>query len=37
MKSTLGPGQAAQEVASREPRRRVDGRLIVLLVVVAPY
>ena len=37
MKSTLGPGQAAQEVASREPRRRVDGRLIVLLVVVALY
>src|SRR5512132_2478766 len=37
MKSTLGPGQAAQEVTSREPRRRVDGRLIVLLVVVALY
>jgi uncharacterized protein len=37
MRSTLGPGEAAQEVASREPRRRVDGRLIVLLVVVALY
>jgi uncharacterized membrane protein YraQ (UPF0718 family) len=37
MRSTLGPGQAAQEVTSREPRRRVDGRLIVLLVVVALY
>jgi uncharacterized protein len=35
MKLTLGPGQAAQEVASRAPRRRVDGRLVVLLVVVA--
>ena len=35
MKSTLGPGEAAQEVSSREPRRRVDGRLLVLLVVVA--
>ena len=35
MKSTLGPGVAAQEVASREPRRRVDGRLVVLLVVLA--
>jgi uncharacterized protein len=37
MRSTLGPGEAAQEVAPREPRRRVDGRLIVLLVVVALY
>ena len=37
MRSTLGPGEAAQEVASGEPRRRVDGRLIVLLVVVALY
>jgi uncharacterized protein len=37
MKPTLGPGQAAQEVTSREPRRRVDGRLVVLLVVVALY
>jgi uncharacterized membrane protein YraQ (UPF0718 family) len=35
MKSTLGPGVAAQEVASREPRRRVDGRLVVLLVILA--
>jgi uncharacterized protein len=35
MKSTLGPGEAAQEVASREPRRWVDGRLVVLLVVIA--
>ena len=37
MRSTLGPGEATQEVASREPRRRVDGRLIVLLIVVALY
>jgi uncharacterized membrane protein YraQ (UPF0718 family) len=37
MRSTLGPGEAAQEAASREPRRRVDGRLIVLLIVVALY
>src|SRR5215203_5343690 len=37
MKSTLGPGQAAQEVTSREPRRRVDGRLVVLLVIIALY
>jgi len=37
MRSTLGPGEAAQQVAPREPRRRVDGRLIVLLVVVALY
>jgi uncharacterized membrane protein YraQ (UPF0718 family) len=37
MKSTLGPGVAAQEVASREPRRRVDGRLVVLLVILALY
>ena len=37
MRSTLGPGQAAQEVTPGEPRRRVDGRLIVLLVVVALY
>jgi uncharacterized protein len=37
MRSTLGPGQAAQEVASGEPRRRVDGRLVVLVVVVALY
>jgi uncharacterized protein len=34
---TNGPSEAAREVASREPRRRVDGRLIVLLVVVALY
>jgi uncharacterized membrane protein YraQ (UPF0718 family) len=37
VRSTLGPGEAAQEVASRERRRRVDGRLIVLLLVVALY
>jgi uncharacterized protein len=35
MKSTLDPGGAAQAQASGEPRRRVDGRLVVLLVVVA--
>ena len=35
MKSTLGPGEAAPKVASREPRRWVDGRLAVLLIVVA--
>jgi uncharacterized membrane protein YraQ (UPF0718 family) len=36
MRSTLGPGEAAPEVAPRE-RRRLDGRLVVLLVVVALY
>jgi uncharacterized membrane protein YraQ (UPF0718 family) len=35
MKSTLGSGEAAREVASGAPRRRVDGRLVVLLVVLA--
>jgi hypothetical protein len=33
--STLKPGGAAPEVASGEPRRRVDGRLVVLLIVIA--
>jgi uncharacterized protein len=37
MRSTLGPGEAAPEVASRERRRRLDGRLVVLLIVVALY
>jgi uncharacterized protein len=37
MRSTLGPSEAAPGVASGEPRRRVDGRLVVLLVVVALY
>jgi uncharacterized membrane protein YraQ (UPF0718 family) len=35
MRSTLDPGGATQEAASVQPRRRVDGRLVVLLVVVA--
>jgi uncharacterized membrane protein YraQ (UPF0718 family) len=35
MRSALDPDGTAQEVASGEPRRRVDGRLVVLLVVVA--
>jgi uncharacterized protein len=35
MSSTLDPGGPAQEVASAPPRRRLDGRLVVLLVVVA--
>jgi uncharacterized membrane protein YraQ (UPF0718 family) len=37
MKSTLGPDEVTQPVASGAPRRRVDGRLVVLLVVVALY
>ena len=36
MRSTLGPSEAAQRAAA-QPRRRVDGRLVVLLVVVALY
>jgi uncharacterized membrane protein YraQ (UPF0718 family) len=35
MRSTLEPGGAASEVAPGEPRRRVDGRLVVLLIVIA--
>src|SRR5215210_6893891 len=35
MRSTLEPGGAAPEVAPGEPRRRVDGRLVVLLIVIA--
>jgi uncharacterized protein len=37
MKSTLGPGEALERPASGKPRRRVDGRLVVLLVVVTLY
>jgi uncharacterized protein len=37
MKSTLGRDDAAPPLASGRPRRRVDGRLVVLLVVVALY
>jgi uncharacterized protein len=37
MKSTLGRSEAAPEVPSPEPRRRVDGRLVVLLVIIALY
>jgi uncharacterized protein len=37
MNSTLGRDEAAQPVAAGRPRRRVDGRLVVLLVVVALY
>jgi uncharacterized protein len=35
MNSTLDPGGVSQEVASGAPWRRADGRLVVLLVVVA--
>ena len=35
MGSTLGRDVAAQRAGSGRPRRRVDGRLVVLLVVVA--
>jgi uncharacterized protein len=37
MRSTVDPGGAVPEVASDEPRRRVDGRLVVLLVLIALY
>jgi uncharacterized protein len=37
MKSTLGRDEAAQPAGAGRPRRRVDGRLVVLLVVVALY
>jgi uncharacterized protein len=37
MRSTLGPNEAAQGLAPGVRRRRVDGRLVVLLVVVALY
>jgi uncharacterized membrane protein YraQ (UPF0718 family) len=37
MKSTLGQDEAAQRTVSGEPRRRVDGRLVVLLVIIALY
>jgi uncharacterized protein len=35
MTSTLGPDGAVQEVAPATPRRLVDGRLVLLLVVIA--
>jgi uncharacterized membrane protein YraQ (UPF0718 family) len=35
MRSTLEPGGTAPQATLAEPRRRVDGRLVVLLVVVA--
>src|SRR5512132_2894829 len=35
MRSTLDPDGAAQETSSVEPRRWVDGRLVVLLIVIA--
>jgi uncharacterized membrane protein YraQ (UPF0718 family) len=37
MKSTLGQDEAAQRTVAGEPRRRVDGRLVVLLVIIALY
>jgi uncharacterized membrane protein YraQ (UPF0718 family) len=37
MKPTLGRSEATQAVAAGQPRRGVDGRLVVLLVVVALY
>jgi len=35
MRSTVDPGVAVPEVAAGQPRRRVDGRLVVLLVLIA--
>src|SRR5215217_4141536 len=35
MRSTLDPGGAAQEAVSVQPRQWVDGRLAVLLIVIA--
>jgi uncharacterized membrane protein YraQ (UPF0718 family) len=37
LKSTLGRSEAAERMAPAERRRRVDGRLVVLLVVIALY
>jgi uncharacterized membrane protein YraQ (UPF0718 family) len=37
MRSTLDPGGSAQQLAPARPRRRVDGRLVVLLVLIALY
>jgi uncharacterized membrane protein YraQ (UPF0718 family) len=37
MRSTLEPGSAAPKAAPAEPRRRVDGRLVVLLVLIALF
>jgi uncharacterized protein len=37
VRSTLGRSEAAPREATATPRRRVDGRLVVLLVVVALY
>jgi uncharacterized membrane protein YraQ (UPF0718 family) len=37
MRSTLGHSEAATRVAPGGPRRRVDGRLVVLLVLIALY
>jgi hypothetical protein len=37
MRSTLGPSGAGQPAAPGKPRRRVDGRLVVLLVVLTLY
>ena len=35
MRSTVDPGGAVPQVAAGQPRRRVDGRLVVLLVLIA--
>jgi hypothetical protein len=35
MRSTVDPGGAVPQVAAGEPRRRIDGRLVVLLVLIA--
>ena len=37
MRTTLGRGDVAQRPATAAPRRRVDGRLVVLLVLIALY
>jgi uncharacterized protein len=37
MSSTLDPGGSTRQLAPAQPRRRVDGRLVVLLVLIALY
>jgi uncharacterized membrane protein YraQ (UPF0718 family) len=37
MRSTLDPGGSTRQFAPARPRRRVDGRLVVLLVLIALY
>ena len=35
MRSTVGRGEAGRRMAAEGPGRRVDGRLVVVLLVVA--